>query len=365
MTGIRRLRESGVSVWLDTLSRDLLDSGDFERLVERGVTGATSNPTIFAKAITESSAYDRQLRELSTSGVRNPRELFFALALEDVRAAAAQLRPVYDATHGWDGYVSFECTPDIANDAAATLEQARDLWSRLNLPNVMIKVPATRAGVTAIAELTARGVNVNVTLLFALQRYDEVIDAYLTGLERRLERGRPIDHIASVASFFVSRIDTRADGQLPDDSPLRGQIAVANAQLAYRLYEQRFASERWEALASAGGHRQRPLWASTGTKNPAYSDVLYVEQLITPGAVNTMPLATLDAFDDHGDTHAGSVDPGAADRILEYARAAGVDLDGITAALETDGVQSFEDSYDKLIGCINHKLGALTPQASG
>ncbi|HEY3006818.1 MAG TPA: transaldolase [Micromonosporaceae bacterium] len=365
MNGIQQLRESGVSVWLDTLSRDLLASGDFQRLIDRGVTGATSNPTIFAKAITESSAYDEQLRGLSASHVRDPRELFFALALDDVRAAAARLRAVYDATSGWDGYVSFECTPDIANDAAATIEQASDLWSRLNLPNVMIKVPATRAGVTAIAELTARGVNVNVTLLFALQRYDEVIDAYLGGLERRVEGGQPIDRIASVASFFVSRIDTKADAHLSADSPLRGRIAVANAQLAYRLYEHRFATERWQALGRHGGQHQRPLWASTGTKNPDYSDVLYVEQLITPGAVNTMPLATLNAFDDHGDVHAGSVDPGVAEHTLESARAAGVALDAITAALETEGVQSFEDSYDQLIGCINHKLGALTSQARG
>jgi transaldolase len=356
MNGLQQLRKSGVSVWLDTLSRDMLDSGDLERLIERGVTGATSNPTIFAKAITESAAYDEQLRELAGRGVEDPRELFFGLALDDIRSAATLLRPVYDDTHGWDGYVSFECTPDVANDTAATIAQASDLWARLNLPNVMIKVPATAAGVPAIAELTARGVNVNVTLLFSLHRYEQVIDAYLTGLDHRAQRDLPIHPIASVASFFVSRVDTKADAQLPTDSPLRGTIAVANAHLADRLYQQHFSTARWQALADRGGRRQRPLWASTGTKNPNYSDVLYVEQLITPDAVNTMPLATLEAFDDHGDVPATHPDPSAAEQTFDAARAAGVDLDAITATLETEGVQSFQDSYDQLISCINRKL---------
>jgi transaldolase len=361
MNGLQQLRKSGVSIWLDTLARDLLDSGDFQRLIERGVTGATSNPTIFAKAITESAAYDEQLRELAGRGVRDPRELFFGLALDDIRAAAALLRRVYDDTHGWDGYVSFECTPDVANDTPATIAQASDLWARLNLPNVMIKVPATAAGVPAIAELTARGVNVNVTLLFSVRRYEQVIDAYLTGLERRARRDLPIQPIASVASFFVSRVDAKADAQLPTDSPLRGTIAIANARLADRRYQQDFGTGRWQALADRGGRRQRPLWASTGTKDPSYSDVLYVEQLITPDAVNTMPLATLEAFDDHGEVPASHRDPTAIAHTLDAARAAGVDLDAITATLETEGVRLFQDSYDQLISCINHKLSTLIP----
>jgi transaldolase len=364
MNGLQRLRKSGVSVWLDTLSRDMLDSGDFQRLIERGVTGATSNPTIFAKAITESAAYDEQLRELAGRGIRDPRELFFSLALDDIRSAAARLRQVYDDTRGWDGYVSFECTPDVANDTAATIAQASDLWARLNRPNVMIKVPATAAGVPAIAELTARGVNINVTLLFSLHRYEQVIDAYLTGLDRRAQHDLPIHSIASVASFFVSRVDTKADAELPTYSPLRGTIAIANALLADRLYQQHFSTGRWQALADRGGRRQRPLWASTGTKNPNYSDVLYVERLITTDAVNTMPLATLEAFDDHGDVPATHPDPAAAEHTFEAARAAGVDLDAITSTLEAEGVQSFQDSYDQLISCINHKLSALTPAAS-
>jgi transaldolase len=215
MTRLHELQQAGVSIWLDTLSRDLLRSGSFARLVDRGVTGATSNPTIFADAITGSDSYDEQLAELARGGVADPRELFFALALDDVRAAAACLRPVYDRTHGEDGFVSFECTPDVADDTAATIEQASDLWNRLTLPNVMIKVPATPAGIPAIEELTARGVNVNVTLLFAVERYDQVIGAYMSGLERRAARGDRIDGIASVASFFVSRIDAKADAELP------------------------------------------------------------------------------------------------------------------------------------------------------
>ena len=301
MTRLRQLQQTGVSIWLDTLSRDLLDSGEFERLVGRGVTGATSNPTIFAQAITGSPAYDRQLADLLRGGVSDPQELFFALALDDVRAAAGLLRPVYDQAGGGDGFVSFECTPDVADDTAATIEQAWDLWTRLHLPNVMIKVPATPAGIPAIAELTARGVNVNITLLFALGRYEQVIEAYMSGLERRAAREQSLDHIASVASFFVSRVDTKADAELAPGSPLRGTVAVTNARLAYRLHQERFTSARWQALAAKGARDQRPLWASTGTKNPEYSDVLYVDRLIAPGVINTMPMATLEAYDHHGD----------------------------------------------------------------
>ena len=235
------------------------------------------------------------------AGVRDPQELFFELALEDVRRAADLLRPAYDASAGRDGFVSFECTPDLADDTAATIEQAVELWDRLARPNVMIKVPATEAGVPAIEELTARGINVNVTLLFSVARYEQVIDAYLTGLERRVSRGEPIDAIASVASFFVSRVDAKADALLPPGSDLRGRVAIANARLAYARYRDRFSDPRWLALREAGARPQRPLWASTATKDPAYSDVLYVEELIAPDVINTMPEATLRAFADHGD----------------------------------------------------------------
>jgi transaldolase len=365
MNRLEELRKAGVSIWLDTLSRDLLDSGDFERLIERGVTGATSNPTIFAKAITGSDAYDDQLREAYSRGVRDLRELFFTLGLDDIRAAAGHLRGVYDETDGGDGFVSFECTPDLADDTDGTIEQALDLWGRLDLPNVMIKVPATEAGLPAIEELTARGVNVNVTLLFSLQRYEQVMDAYMSGLERRASSGEPIDRIASVASFFVSRVDTKADKLLPADSPLRGKIAVANAHLAFQRYERRFAGDRWEALERRGAKRQRPLWASTGTKDPAYSDVLYVENLIAPGVVNTMPLATIEAFADHGDVgRAVDVDISEDERVIREAGEAGVDLDRVTSELEREGVESFMDSYRELIDCIEGKLRQVEPSAA-
>jgi transaldolase len=363
MNRLQALHDAGVSIWLDTLSRELLESGHFARLIdEDAVTGATSNPSIFAKAITGSDRYDDQLRAAAGSGVHDPQELFFELALDDVTRAADVLRPAYDQSDGRDGFVSFECTPDLADDTAATIEQALELWGRLARPNVMIKVPATPAGIPAIEELTARGVNVNVTLLFSVARYEQVIDAYMNGLERRLASGEPIQGIASVASFFVSRIDAKVDPQLPTDSALRGRVAIANARLAYARYLDRFsedpclADDRWRALRDAGARPQRPLWASTGTKDPAYSDVLYVEKLITPGAVNTMPEATLRAFAEHGDVqHALSI-AGAANGTLQRARQAGIDLDAITSELERDGVRSFCDSYRELLDCIETKL---------
>jgi transaldolase len=355
---LRALHDAGVSIWLDTLSRELLATGAFARLVaDAAVTGVTSNPTIFAKAITGSDRYDDQIRDAVAAGVEGVQELFFTLALDDVRGAADELRGAFADSGGRDGFVSFECTPDLADDTEATIAQALDLWARLDRANVMIKVPATAAGVPAIEELTARGVNVNVTLLFSVARYEQVIDAYLAGLERRVAAGQPIDAIASVASFFVSRVDTKADALLPADSDLRGRIAVANAHRAYGRYAERFGDERWHALAAAGAHPQRPLWASTGTKDPAYSDVLYVEELIAPGVINTMPEATLRAFADHGEVSgAPPVDPAAAERTLRRAQEAGVDLDAVTAALEREGVRSFCDAYHELLDCIAGKL---------
>jgi transaldolase len=357
VTRLERLRDAGVSIWLDTLSRELLATGAFERLVRtQGVSGATSNPSIFAKAITGSDRYDGQLRALADAGVRDPQALFFALGLDDIRAAAAVLRERYEESAGTDGFVSFECTPDLADDTSATIEQALDLWGRLDRPNVMIKVPATGAGVPAIEELTARGVNVNVTLLFAVERYEQVIEAYLTGLERRMAAGEPLDRLSSVGSFFVSRVDTKADAELPPDSPLRGQVAIANADRAYALFRERFAGERWRALQNAGARPQRPLWASTGTKSPAYSDVLYVERLIAPGVINTMPETTLRAFADHGTVERTmDADLDDAARVLGHAERAGLDLRRITAELEREGVQAFCDSYRELLACIESK----------
>jgi transaldolase len=365
MNRLQRLHEVGVSIWLDTLSRELLETGAFAALVERSaVTGATSNPTIFAKAITGSDRYDDQLRSLVASRVGEGRELFFAIALDDVRAAAAILRPAYEGSGGADGFISFECTPDVANDAEATIAQALELWRRLDLPNVLIKVPATRAGVVAIEELTALGVNVNVTLLFAVERYEEVIEAYLRGLERRVVAGLPVRGISSVASFFVSRIDAKADAVLGADSALRGHVAIANAQHAYARYLARFAGPRWEALQRAGASPQRPLWASTGTKDPSYSDILYVESLIAPGVINTMPENTLRAFADHGNVALTlGPDIGAARSVLSAAAAEGVDLDAITSELERQGVQAFCDSYAELLSCIEGKRDSLAAVA--
>jgi transaldolase len=361
MNRLQRLHEAGVSIWLDTLSRELLESGEFSELVrDYAVTGATSNPTIFARAITGSDRYDEQLRSLASEAAPDVRELFFAIALDDVRSAAAILRPVHERTGGGDGFISFECTPDLADDTEGTIAQALELWRRLDLPNVLIKVPATSAGVGAIEELTARGVNVNVTLLFSVDRYEEVIEAYLRGLERRAAAGEPIDGICSVASFFVSRVDAKADVLLAPDSSLRGEVAIANAHVAYGRYLARFAGARWRALEARGARPQRPLWASTGTKDPSYPDVLYVEKLIAPGVINTMPEQTLRAFADHGDVEqALDADPAAAQAILSSAAEEGVDLERITGELEREGVKAFCDSYNELVACIESKLGSL------
>jgi transaldolase len=357
---LQRLREAGVSIWLDTLSRDLLDSGAFAKLIsDYGVTGATSNPTIFATAITGSDRYDDHLQRLAAVGESDPQALFFALALDDVRAAARLLRPAYEASGGRDGFISFECTPDLADDTEATIAQATSLWRRLGQPNVMIKVPGTAAGLPAIEELTRRGVNINVTLLFSIERYQQVIDAYQRGLAARAGAGQPVEQVASVASFFLSRIDTKADAMLEEQSPLRGQLAIASARVAYQRYQAKFTGTHWEQLRKLGARPQQPLWASTGTKNPAYSDVRYVAELIGPGVINTMPEHTLRAFADHG-TAARTLDtdPAAAEQALAAAAAAGIDLATLTAQLEREGVRSFCDSYHQLLDCIQRRSAA-------
>jgi len=355
---LRRLREAGVSIWLDTLSRELLETGEFAELIDDyGVTGATSNPTIFAKAITDSDRYDDQLRKLVAGGERDLQELFFSLALDDIRAAAGLLRRAYEDSGRTDGFVSFECTPDLADDTEATIAQAASLWQRLAQPNVMIKVPGTAAGLPAIEELTRRGVNINITLLFSIERYEQVIDAYLRGLAARAGAGESVDKISSVASFFLSRIDTKADALLDAGAPARGQVALASARVAYQRYLAKFAGPAWERLRDRGARPQRPLWASTGTKNPAYSDVRYVAELIGPDVINTMPEHTLRAFADHGAVgRTLDADPDSAERMLAAAAAAGLDLRVITGELEREGVRSFCDSYHQLLGCIKRKL---------
>jgi transaldolase len=359
------LQCAGVSIWLDDLSRELTESGEFMRLVhEQAVTGATSNPTIFAKAISDSERYDPQLRKALDASLGDPREIFFELAFEDVHRAAEILRPVYELSDGQDGFVSFECTPDLADDAEATVKQALEIRERLDMPNLLIKVAATDAGIRAIQELTARGVSVNVTLLFSLQRYEQAIGAYWDGLERRAGAGRSLAEISSVASFFVSRVDAAVDPWLAPDSPLRGRIAIANAQRAYARYRGTLEASRWKWLAAHGARPQRPLWASTGTKDHDYSDVRYIQELIAPGVINTMPLATLQAFADHGDVGGSlGVDARTAERLVGDLAESDVDLDALTDELERRGIESFRRSYHELLNCIATRVGALTARA--
>jgi transaldolase len=364
MNRLDGLRAAGVSIWLDTLSRDLLESGRFERLQkERAVTGATSNPTIFAKAIVGSDRYDEQLASLVEAGVDDPSEQFLELALEDVRRAARTLQTAHERSGGDDGFVSLEVTPDLAHDSAATVAQAGDLWRRLAAPNVMIKVPATEAGLAAIEELTAAGINVNVTLLFSVSRYAQVIEAYLTGLERRRAAGLPLEGLRSVASFFVSRVDAKADARLPLGSPLRRSVGIANGQAAYAAYRAAFQGERWRRLADLGAVPQRPLWASTAPKDPEYRDVVYLERLALPGSIMTVPEAILDAFADHGEPRPATASFAYRDRF--DAAAAAVELDAITADLEREGVASFCDSYAELLATIERRAELLQPAPTG
>jgi transaldolase len=352
------LKEAGVSIWLDDLSRDLLESGRLRTLTTNyGVTGVTSNPTIFASAIVGSSAYDDDLRAYPT---HDPRELFLDLALEDVRRAADLLRSAYYDTGRRDGFASFECTPDLARDTAGTVEQALALWQRIDRPNAMIKVPATEEGIPAIEELTAAGVNVNVTLLFSVARYEQALDAYMRGLERRLGAGEPVDQLSSVASFFVSRVDAAIDRKLPETSPLRGRIGLANAASAYVVFSGWHRTKRWRSLEREGARPQRPLWASTSPKDPSYRDVLYVEGLIGPDVVNTMPEKTLLAFADHGDPTRTLADHDVSMAAIWPALAAhGISLERVTAQLERDGVRAFEDSYKRLLAAIEARTLTL------
>ncbi len=359
MNPLLRLREAGQSVWLDFLRRSLITGGGLERLVrEDGVSGLTSNPSIFGKAIGDSTDYDEAIRAIAEKDGRTPIEVFYDLALADVQMAADVFLPVFQDTGGADGLVSFELEPRLAHDTEGSIEAAVDLFTRIGKPNVMIKVPGTDEGAAAVEELTAVGVSVNITLLFSVAMYEKVAEAYLRGLERRMAEGQPLDGIVSVASFFVSRVDTAVDEQLPADSALRGKAAIANAQRAYHRFQHLFSGERWERLAAAGGRVQRPLWASTSTKDPAYSDVRYVEELIGPDTVNTIPEATLNAFRDHGVVRPGAVIEGfdVAESVLSLLPEHGIDLDAITARLVEDGVRAFQTDLDKLLGVIEREL---------
>ena len=360
---IAHLTRNGVSVWLDDLSRDRLTSGNLADLVRtRGVSGVTTNPTIFAGAITGSDAYGDDLAVLASHGA-DAEQAVRRLTVADVQAACDTLADVAAATDGVDGRVSIEVDPRLAHDTEGTVTQARALWSEVDRPNLLIKIPATRAGLPAVTRCLAEGISVNVTLIFALERYGEVLDAFMSGVEHRLASGHPVDGLASVASFFVSRVDTEVDQRLTtigtDEAlGLRGRAAVANARLAYRLYEQRTDTERWMRLIGQGARSQRPLWASTSVKNPDYSDTLYVTELVAPNTVNTMPEPTIEAVADHGAVVGDAVRAhyDDADQVFADLARVGVDMADVTALLEEQGVAKFADSWTDLLAAVDTEL---------
>jgi transaldolase len=360
---LEELTAAGVSVWLGDLSRPLLTAGTLNRLVEDGhVVGITSNPTIFANAIRGSTDYDEQIRELGRRHVPTA-DALRVLTVTDIRSACDVLRPVYDATHGVDGRVSIEVDPRLAHDAAEAITEARQLWRLVDKPNLFIKIPATEAGLPAIAQCLAEGISINVTLIFSLQRYAAVIETFLEGMERALAAGRDLSTLASVASFFVSRVDTEIDKRLdhlatPEARALKGKAAIANARLAYEYYERVFTLDRWGALAAAGAQPQRPLWASTGVKDPSYDDTRYVVDLVTKGVVNTMPQATLAAVAEHGTIRGDSIRPFYTDahQVLRDIAAVGVDYDDVVSRLEADGITKFESSWALISAELSDRL---------
>ncbi|MEP6622139.1 MAG: transaldolase [bacterium] len=368
---LQRLHGAGQSIWLDFIDRAILRNGDLARRIQNdALTGMTSNPTIFEKALAEGTAYDDQLKGAPSAS--SAMELFELVETSDVRDACDIFMPVYESTNGGDGYVSIEVSPGSANSAKETIAEAQRLWAMVNRPNVMIKVPGTEEGSIAVRTLIGAGINVNITLLFAIPAHARVIEAYIAGLEDRMKAGKPIDRIASVASFFVSRVDTEIDKRLnalaeaksgveqANVQSLRGKAAVANAQLAYKLFLEQFSTPRWAALSAVGARTQRPLWASTSSKNPAYRDVLYVEQLIGPDTVNTMPPATIDAFRDHGETtRTVDADFAGAQRAIDDLAKVGIDMTEVTNKLLAEGLASFQKSFDSLTAGLERKKGQL------
>jgi transaldolase len=359
-----QLSEAGVSVWLDDISRDRLRTGNLQSLIDDFyVVGVTSNPTIFAKALASGSAYDGQVADLKTRGV-TVEEASRAITTYDIRWACDVLRPVYDATNGLDGRVSIEVDPRLARETEKTIAEARALWWMVDRPNLFIKIPATREGLPAITQAISEGISVNVTLIFSLERHGEVIDAYMAGLEQANAAGHDLSKIASVASFFVSRVDTEVDGRLdklgtPEAEALRGKAAIANARLAYELFEQRCAGVRWQALAASGARVQRPLWASTSAKDPAFPDTMYVVELVVADTVNTMPEATIKATADHGelrgDTVHGTYDE--ARQLFAELEELGIGYDDVVQVLEDEGVAKFEASWNEMLDTIRANSG--------
>jgi transaldolase len=363
---LAELSAAGVAVWIDDLSRVRLTTGNLDALRrEQHVVGVTTNPTIFAKALSDADAYDEQVKDLAARDV-SVEEAVRMLTTYDVRWACDVMRPAYDASQGVDGRVSIEVDPRLAHDAEKTAAEAKALWWLVDRENLLIKIPATQAGLPAITKTLAAGISVNVTLIFSLERYRAVMDAFLTGLEQARANGHDLTKVASVASFFVSRVDSEIDKRLEkigseEAKALRGKAAVANAQLAYQAYAEIFSSERWQSLADAGAHPQRPLWASTSTKNPDYRDVIYVEELIAPGTVNTMPEAVIHAYADHGELGSGDAVTGSyaeAQKVMDDLAAVGVDYDDVVRVLEEEGVDKFEASWNELLEDIQRSLDA-------
>ena len=369
---LQQLTDQGVAVWVDSIARDWIQKGELRRLRDHyAIVGVTSNPTIFQKAMGEGSFYDDDIARLAGQGL-DARRIFESLALDDIRAAAADMEPVFERSGGVDGRISFEVPPDIADDTEATIGETRRLFDELARPNVFIKIPATAAGVPAILASIAAGINVNVTLIFSIARYREVIEAYLGGLEELAEAGGDLTEVASVASFFVSRVDTLVDAELqalvdkggPEAEAARGRLgtaAIDNAKLAYQVFRETFQGPRWEALQAEGARVQRPLWASTSTKNPAYRDVLYVEELVARDTVNTMPLETIEAFADHGEVRGQTATEGLdrARRLWSDLAALGIDEDDVGYRLEREGVEKFADSYNGAVETIQAKAEKL------
>jgi transaldolase len=364
-SNLHKLSALGQSVWIDYLSRQMLRSGKLARMMEEdAVVGVTSNPTIFQKAIAEGDAYDDQLREILESGEEDPKEIFLELTSQDISDACDLLRKVWDEGRGPDGYVSWEVDPTLAYDRDGTIAEARRLHEWIDKPNLYVKIPATEPGLGAIEEMIASGKSINVTLIFSLDRHQEVMEAYIRGVERLVERGGDPREVRSVASFFVSRVDTEADRRLDeiggDATKLKGKLAIANAKLAYQNYLETFAGPRWDILEAKGATKQRCLWASTSTKNPDYRDVMYVEELIGPETVNTMPEETIRAFQEHGKVELTlTKDVDAARKLFEDLAAVGIDYDDVSNTLEREGVQKFTDSFRELLDGISAKRGEL------
>ncbi len=358
MNKVKNIHDLGQSIWLDFFDRELMDSGKLQQMIdEDGLRGITSNPSIFEKAVSSSSDYDDDIKKLSGEGKSNE-EIFFGFATKDIRRATEILKPVYEEAKGTDGFVSLEVSPHLANDTEGTIKQARELWKSVDSKNVMIKIPGTKKGLPAIRQCISEGININVTLLFGIPRYLEVTEAYISGLEDRLKNNEPIDHVASVASFFLSRIDVMLDPVLKEKQldDMVGEVAIASAKMAYENFKQVFFGDRFRKLEKLGAKKQKVLWASTSTKDPSFSDVKYVEALIGPDTINTLPMETIDAFRDHGKVQDHLENNLVkAKQVLEKLKENDIDIDEVTQKLEEEGVEKFNKAYDSLINAIESK----------